>query len=291
MKNVPSIISLGTTSGIRGATLDVFINGTNFAEGVSTVGIQGSNITLNSQTIINASTIKANITISLAATDGVRYFTVTNAPPQGGVSNQVGFTVGNNPAPTLVSVKPDTISRLQTVELTLRGTEFYNGITSFNLGAGITVNGAVIFDSTTQMRVNVTVTDTAASGLRNVSVTNATPGGGTATLTNRLLITNPVPTFTGLSVQNGSRLQTLTMTLSGTKFIRGVTHAAFGSGITVNTSQRGWSDPDDGGHHDRFECGTGCAQSERDESGSGWRDRPALQCVHGEQSQRRRSRP
>ena len=236
VKNVPSIISLGTTSGIRGATLDVFINGTNFAEGVSTVGIQGSNITLNSQTIINASTIKANITISLAATDGVRYFTVTNAPPQGGVSNQVGFTVGNNPAPTLVSVKPDTISRLQTVELTLRGTEFYNGITSFSLGAGITVNGAVIFDSTTQVRVNVTVTDTAASGLRSVSVTNANPGGGTATLTDRLLITNPVPTFTGLSVQNGSRLQTLAVTLSGTRFIRGVTDVAFGGGITVNSS-------------------------------------------------------
>ena len=235
VKNLPSIVGLNPASGIRGTTFDVIITGTNFADGVSTVGIQGANITLNAQTVQSPTVIKANISIGLAAADGIRYFTITNSGAEGGVSNQVGFTVGNNPAPTIVSVKPDTISRQQTVELVLRGTEFYSGITTLNVGSGITVNGLPVIDSSSQIRVNVTVTDTAATGSRSISVTNATPGGGTATLTNALLVVNPLPTFTGLSVQNGSRLQSLTMTLQGTKFVRDVTTASFGSGITVTS--------------------------------------------------------
>ncbi len=236
VKNLPSIVSLNPASGIRGTTFDVTITGTNFAEGVSTVGIQGANITLNSQTVQSATVIKANISIGLGATDGIRYFTITNSGAEGGVSNQVGFTVGNNPAPTLVSVQPDTIARQQTVTLVLRGTEFYSGITTVNLGSGITINGSPVIDSSSQIHMNVTVTDTAVTGLRNIAVTNAAPGGGTATLTNKLLVANPVPTFTGLSVQNGSRLQSLTMTLQGTKFVRDVTTASFGSGITVTST-------------------------------------------------------
>ena len=118
-------MSLSPALGIRGQTLDIDITGTNFAAGVSTVGVLGSNITVNSQSV----------------TDGIRNFTVTNSPPEGGTSNQVGFTVGNNPLPTLISVKPDTIARQQTVALTLRGTNFYSGITTVTLGSGITMNG------------------------------------------------------------------------------------------------------------------------------------------------------
>jgi hypothetical protein len=234
VKNVPNLVSLNPVSGIRGQTLDVDITGTNFASGTSTVGILGANITLNSQTVVSPTVIRVNITISLGASDGVRYFTVTNSGTEGGVSNQLGFTVGNNPAPTVASVKPDTVARQSTVDLTLRGTEFFNGITTVNFGSGITINSTAI-DSSTAMRVNVTVTDTAAAGLRNVTVTNAAPGGGNAVLSNKLLIANPVPTFTGISVQNGARLQTMTMQLTGTKFVKGVTLANFGGGITVNT--------------------------------------------------------
>jgi hypothetical protein len=235
VKNVPNLAGLNPVSGIRGQTLDVDITGTNFATGTSSVGILGANITLNSQTVVSPAVIRVNITISLGASDGVRYFTVTNSGTEGGVSNQLGFTVGNNPVPTVASVKPDTVARQSTVELTLRGTEFFNGITTVSLGSGITINSTTI-DSSTAMRVNVTVTDTAASGLRNITVTNAAPGGGNATLSNKLLVSNPAPTFTGVSVQNGSRLQTLTMQLTGTKFVKGVTAVNFGTGIAVNTT-------------------------------------------------------
>ncbi len=235
VKNIPTLISLSPSIGIRGQTYGVLITGTNFAEGVSSVGILGSNITLNSDTVLNPSTILANITIGGTAVDGVRQFTVTNGGPEGGTSNGVGFTVGNNPVPTLTSITPDTATRLQSLELTIKGTNFYQGISSVSLGSGITVLNTVI-DSAKQIRLNVTVTDTAATGPSAVSVINAGPGGGTATLTNGFNVTNPVPTLSGISVQNGSRLQTLAMTLTGTRFINGVTTVSLGTGIAVNST-------------------------------------------------------
>jgi hypothetical protein len=234
VKNVPTIASVSPSSGVRGETKDIIITGTNFTNGVSTVGIVGSGIAVNSTDVTTPSTIRANITISLSATDGIRQFFVTNSDPYGGTSNNIGFTIGSNPTPKLTSVSPDTAERLQTLELTLKGTDFYGGITSVNLGPGITVSGLVI-DSIKQMRVTAAVSDTAATGRRNIMVTNASPGGGTDTLKNAFTIVNPVPTVTGLSAQNGTRLQSTSLTLTGTHFIRSATTVSLGAGITMET--------------------------------------------------------
>jgi hypothetical protein len=235
VKNIPTLVSISPATGIRGQTYTVVITGTNFAQGVSTIGLLGSNITINSDSVVNSTTIQMSITVSPSAADGVRQFTVTNSGAEGGTSNGVGFSVGNNPVPTLTSVSPNTAIRLQTLELTLKGTNFYNGISSVNLGSGITVLTAMI-DSATQMRLNVAVTDSAATGARTISVVNAAPGGGTSSLTNAFTVTNPVPTLTGLSVQNGNRLQTLPVTLTGTRFVKGATTVSLGAGITVTTT-------------------------------------------------------
>jgi hypothetical protein len=232
VKNIPTLLSIAPSAGIRGQTYDVTITGTNFADGVSSVGVLGSNITINSYTVTGPTTIAMNIRVSPAASDGVRQFTVTNSGVEGGTSNGVGFTVGNNPVPTFTSISPDTATRLQTLEFTLRGSNFYTGISSVDLGTGFVVTNTVI-DSSTQIRITVTVTDTASTGLRTVSVENAGPGGGQASLTDGLMVTNPLPTFTGLSLQNGSRLDSLTITLTGSNFVQGVTNASLGANITV----------------------------------------------------------
>ena len=231
VKNIPSITSLDPSHGVRGQTLDVTITGTNFADGVSEVGMQGSNITMNSTTVTSPTTIVANISISLGAPDGVRQFHVTNADPEGGMSNLAGFTVGNNPLPDVTSITPAVVTRGQSLELTMKGSNFFNGITSVSLGQGIVITGTNI-DSTNQLRVTATIADTAAAGPRHVIVTNASPGGGPDTLKNGLTINNPAPTLTGLSVQNAMRLQTLNITLIGTRFINNVTTVSLGSGIT-----------------------------------------------------------
>ncbi len=232
VKNIPKLISLSPATGIRGQSYNVLITGTNFADGVSSVGVLGPGIAINSFAVLTPSTIQMNISVGSSAADGVRQFTVTNANPEGGTSNSVGFSVGDNPVPTFTSITPNTALRLQTLQVTLRGTNFYNGISSVNLGSGITVQSAVI-DSATQMRLTIVVTDSAATGPRTVSVANASPGGGTASLLNGFTVTNPIPTVTGLSVQNGVRLQTLTLTLTGTKFVKGATVVSLGTGIGV----------------------------------------------------------
>ncbi len=231
VKNLPSITSLSPSAGVRGQTLNMTITGTNFATGVSDVGIQGSSITLNSTAVTSPTTIVANISISLSALDGVRLFHVTNSGVEGGMSNLTGFTVGSNPLPVVTSISPALVTRGQSLELTIKGSNYFNGITSVNLGPGIVITGTTI-DSTTQLRVTATVAETAATGPHHVILTNAPPGGGPDTLKNGLTINNPAPTLTGLSVQNATRLQTLFITLTGTRFINNVTTVVLGSGIT-----------------------------------------------------------
>jgi hypothetical protein len=233
VKNVPTIISLSPSSGFGGQPVAVVINGTNFVNGASTVGIQGSNLTLDSSTVVSSSTMIAHIRISPGAPDGIRSFTVTNSGTYGGTSNAQGFTVGNNPVPKITSITPVSAARLQSsVELIVRGTGFYNGITSLKLGPGITIASTVV-DSTTKLRVVVAIQDTAPIGQRNILVSNTSPGGGSDSLVNGFAVTNPSLTLTGLSPQNGSRLQTVNVTLTGTRFIKNVTTVNMGGGITA----------------------------------------------------------
>ncbi|MEO0092472.1 MAG: S8 family serine peptidase, partial [candidate division WOR-3 bacterium] len=140
-----------------------------------------------------------------------------------------------NPTPTLTGVSPNNGNRLQTLNVTLTGTNFISGVSSVDFGSGITVNSTTV-NSSTSITANITISASASTGARNVSVTNATPGGGTATLTNGFTVNNPAPTLTGISPNNGNRLQTLNVTLTGTNFISGVSSVDFGSGITVNST-------------------------------------------------------
>jgi hypothetical protein len=70
------------------------------------------------------------------------------------------------------------------------------------------------------LTANITITDTAATGPRNFSVTNASPGGGTSG-SQTFTINNPVPVLDSINPTDASRGQTLNLTLRGRKFIRG----------------------------------------------------------------------
>ncbi|MDZ7359144.1 MAG: T9SS type A sorting domain-containing protein [candidate division KSB1 bacterium] len=63
-----------------------------------------------------------------------------------------------------------------------------------SFGADITVNSTTV-NSATQITANITIGANATLGARHVSVTNAAPGGGTATLTNGFTVIGPtIPT-------------------------------------------------------------------------------------------------
>jgi hypothetical protein len=236
INNIPSIASIVPAAGVRGQTLNLLMTGKNFADGTSLVFLQGTDITVNAQTVTSDSTIQLNITIGLTAADGPRQFFVLNGGTYGGQSNLSSFSVGSNPAPQITSIVPDTAARQQTLEFRIRGSNFYGGLTRVDLGTGINVTSTVI-DSTSSLRVTATVLDSAATGARTVYVINTPPGGGRDSILNGLTVRNPAPTLTGISAQNGTRLQTLNLTLTGTKFVQGVTTVQMGTGITIVSTQ------------------------------------------------------
>ncbi len=105
--------------------------------------------------------------------------TRTTGGTQSGSSN--AFQV-NNPVPRIVSVSPPNGSLLDTLVLTIRGSNFIDSIvTSLNIGTNITVNSLTV-DDTTRLRATVTIGVTADTGSRMISVSNAQPGGGQSNL-------------------------------------------------------------------------------------------------------------
>jgi hypothetical protein len=179
----PTITSLSPSSRGQGATSQsIVITGTNFASGTwptSSVVFSGAGITVNSVTRNSATQLTANVTISATATVGASTLTVTNL--DGGVgSRATAFTV--NARPTITSLSPNSRTRgTSNQTITITGTGFVSGATVAFTGTGITVN-SVTRTSATQLTVVISLSGSAATGLRNVTVTN--PDAGFYTLTN-----------------------------------------------------------------------------------------------------------
>nr|WP_230678909.1 T9SS type A sorting domain-containing protein [Hymenobacter properus] len=99
----------------------------------------------------------------------------TNATGTGYGSLQ---TLTVNPAPTISSLSPSSIVYASgATTLTINGTGFISGVTTATYN---TVGRAVTFISSTQISINVTVTDANTVGTVPVAVTNPTAGGGSA---------------------------------------------------------------------------------------------------------------
>src|SRR5690606_8912079 len=90
----------------------------------------------------------------------------------------------------------------------------------------------------TAISANITISAGATTGPRAVSVTNAGPGGGTATLAGgfTVLAANPAPTLTGAAPVRARAGSSLDVTLTGSGFVSGVTSVTFGAGITVSST-------------------------------------------------------
>lgn len=141
----------------------------------------------------------------------------------------------NNPAPSLTGVTPDTVRRESTEDVELTGAGFLAGVTTVDLGPGITLN-SVDLAAPDRLVASVTVARDAALGPRDVVVHNPAPGGGTATLTGGLVVAgqNPFPTLQELDPPDGHRETTFDVEVVGTGFLEDVTTIDFGHGISVD---------------------------------------------------------
>jgi urease gamma subunit len=211
----------------------VTLTGTGFVSGSTTVQF-GSNIVVNTLVVNNPAQMTANISIGFDAVPGARSVSVTNAAPGGGTATLPNALTVENPAPTLSSIAPVIGSRGSTLSVTLTGSNFSSGLSQVSFGADIQVNSTSVTDPT-QIVVNITIPMSSTTGARNVVVTHAAPGGGIATLTGAFSVVNPTPTITGISPTGGERGSVLSVTITGSQFISGVTTVSFGADVTVSS--------------------------------------------------------
>jgi hypothetical protein len=153
-----------------------------------------------------------------------------NLRPDAAVANRFDIGAvefqGNNPAPVLTSITPNSGRRASTVSVTLTGTNL-TGTTAVTVsGAGVTVSGITLVNSTT---VTATFTIAATAGLtaRNVTVTT---GGGTS---NTVTFTVTAPTLASIAPVSGLRGTSVPVTFTGTGLTGATAVNVSGTGITV----------------------------------------------------------
>jgi N,N-dimethylformamidase beta subunit-like protein/quinohemoprotein amine dehydrogenase alpha subunit-like protein len=227
--SAPTVTSATPNSGAQGQNLaSVVLAGTGFQSG-ATCNF-GAGITVNSCTFTSATQLTASLSISATAATGARNIVVTNPDTQSGTLTS-GFTVGAA-APTVTAATPNSGAQGQNLaSVVLAGTGFQSGATC-SFGAGITVNSCT-FNSATQLTASLSISATAATGARNVVVTN--PDTQSGTLTSGFTVGSAAPTLTSATPNSGAQGQNLaSVILAGTNFQSGAT-CSFGAGITVNS--------------------------------------------------------
>jgi hypothetical protein len=174
--------------------------------------------------------LTANLTIPTEANAGPREISVTN--DGGGVSEKQIFTV-TNPAPSLAGINPAKGTRLQTLAVGFKGNNFFSGVTTVQVGSGVTVNRVTVhgLDSVT---AEITIAANAEPGPRSFTVANAGPGGGTSASA-PFTVSNPAPALAKINPAAGNRLQTLEVGFKGANFFSGSSSVVAGPNITVNS--------------------------------------------------------
>lgn len=231
---VPVLGSITPDNGARRETLDVVFSGAGFVEGITTVKA-GDGITINSMAVMSATSLAANVTIAGNAATGAHAFALINAGPGGGASENKNFTV-TNPSPGLTRLEPESVGRGQTHNIILYGANFFKDASSVRFCPDITVNFSSV-NSDTQITANITIPLGVGNGYCDVTVTNAAPGGGEATLSEIFSVINPRPSLVGVVPAIGALNQTLNVILTGMNFIDGATQVDFGEGIAINDTR------------------------------------------------------
>ena len=134
----------------------------------------------------------------------------------------------------ITQVVPNTGAQAQaglTVGITGQSTHFVQGVTFANFGAGITINGLAVTDSTHAL-MNISIAPTAALGPRDLLITTGSELAGGF----NLFTVVPSPLLLQLVPNRGQPGANLLVAVKGqlTHFAAGSTTANFGAGITVN---------------------------------------------------------
>ena len=181
--SVPGITSISPNAGLQGQqTLSVVITGqsTHFTSGSSTVSF-GADITVNSVTVGNVTSLTANIMIPASANLGAHSITVSTGSEVVSLANAFAVQPGT---PVLTQVSPNVSTQGQqgvyVATMTGQFTHFVQSTTVVSFGSGITVVSLTVSSATTATAV-INIDPSAIAGARTVTVTT---GSEVATLAN-----------------------------------------------------------------------------------------------------------
>ena len=167
------ISSVAPSAGQAGQrlTVNVTSQNTHFAQGVTSANF-GAGITVNSVAVSTATSAAADITIASTAAIGSRAVTLTTGSEVATLAS--GFNVGLG-SPTVTKVTPATGLQGQTLSVAVTGvfTNFVQGTTTADFGAGVTTNSVTV-SSATSASASITISPTASAGLRKVTLTTGT---------------------------------------------------------------------------------------------------------------------
>ena len=177
--STPLISGVAPSTGVQGATFDVFVSGTN--TNFTTGGISanfGPLIAINSVSPTNANTVDINVSISYLAATGGREVNLTS----NGTLFSFNFTVGPDSS-SVINVTPNSATQQSSAALQVTGsnTHWSQGTTAASLGDGNIGINRVIVNSPTTAEVDITISAQASLGLHAVSMTT----GGEASLSSQ----------------------------------------------------------------------------------------------------------
>ena len=213
----PVLTSISPTRAEAGPNgVDITLSGNNF-NGTSIINFGAG---AHSPSTVTAT----SMTVHIAASEmqpGVVSVSITNPPPGGGTSGSMSFTITDraNPVPTISSVAPAEVAAgAAGVSVTISGSGF-GAFTSVSL-QGQSASASVAAGSITlSIPASLLTEPRSLSGL----VTNAGPGGGTASFTVNVL--NPAPSISGFSPT--------TVAAGSASFDLRVTGSRFGPSSTI----------------------------------------------------------
>lgn len=188
----PTLTSVTPSEGIQGNAVDVELAGTNMDGANPVITVSGTGITVSNVVQVSAVKVTARFTIAAAATPGDR--TVTYSTDDGTSGPAVFTTVLVSASPTLSSITPTTGGQGRAYTIVLTGTNFDPSQVVNVSGSGVTVSSS--FVSSTAITATFSISDTAADGVRTVSVT--TDRGTTATQNFTITAKPTVPAQAGV---------------------------------------------------------------------------------------------
>lgn len=204
----------------------IIVSGNNFVPR-SIVQLDGAALATS---FVSGTELRATIPSGKLATTGTLRISVGTAPPGGGASKEVTFTV-ENPEPKLTALAPlSVIAGSGATNLEVTGSSF---VSDAKITFGTTPL-ATTFVSATQLKATIPASALATSGSIPVSVTNPGPGGGTSPTTISFTVSNPsanIQTINPSAAFVGSA--PFEMTVEGSGFVSGSTILFNGTGATT----------------------------------------------------------